>query len=183
MAAAALPLFASASGTAAAAASAGAFIGPVTAAASGAASLAGIGSILSTGLSAASAFGSIMGGNQEAAAFKAQARQSELSARAEELKGRDQADKIRRSLQATLASQNAAFAARGISLNDGTPVNLGNVSKTQASQDIATAQFGAGMAAEAERGSAQQQRSSASSAKIKGYTGAASTLYKGGSLL
>ena len=138
-----------------------------------------IGSVLSTGLTAVSAIGAITGGRQEAAAYKAQARQSELSARAEELKGRDQADKIRRSLQSTLASQNAAFAARGISLNDGTPVNLGNVSKTQASQDIATAQFGAGLAAESERGNAQQLRSSASAAKTKGYTSAGSILYKG----
>ena len=142
-----------------------------------------VGTILSVGMTAASAFGAISGGQQENTAYKAQAKQSELAARAEELRGRDQAVKIRNNLQATLASQNAAFAARGISLNSGTPVNLGNVSKTQASQDVQTAQFGSGMAAEAERGTAAQQRMSGKAAVTKGYMNAASTIYKGASLL
>jgi hypothetical protein len=170
MAAAALPLLTSAGAGATASAIAGSSLF---------AALPSIGSVLSFG----SAIGSIMGGGQEAAVYKAQAKQSELAARTEELKGRDQANKIRDSLRATLASQNAAFAARGISLNSGTPLNLANQSKTQASMDIETAQFGSTMAAEAERGTAQQQRMSASSARTKGYMGAATSLYKGGSLL
>lgn len=136
---------------------------------------------------AGSAFGSIMGGNQQAGVYKAQAAQSELAAKAEELKGRDQADKIRRSLQATLASQNAIFSARGISLSGGTPVNIGNVSKTQAAQDVEMAQFGAGVSAAQERAQGQQYRLSASAAKTAGYTGAVTSLYAGkgsfGSLL
>lgn len=142
-----------------------------------------VGSVLSTGLTAASAFGSIMGGSQQNTVYKAQARQSELAARTEELKGRQQADTIRRSLQATLASQNAAFAARGISLASGTPVNIGNQSRTQAAQDIELAQFGGTLAAEAERGTAQQLRMSGRAAKTTGYTNAATSIYKGGSLL
>lgn len=134
---------------------------------------------ISTVLTAGSALGSIMGGSQQNAVYKAQAKQSELAARAEELKGRDQADKIRRNLQSTLASQNAAFAARGISLSSGTPLSLGNVSRTQAAQDIETAQFGAGTAAAAERGTAQQQRLSGRAALTSGYTNAAASIYKG----
>lgn len=139
----------------------------------------GAGSLITTGLTAASAFGSIMSGQQQAGVYKAQAVQSELAAKTEELKGRQQADTIRRSLQATLASQNAAFAARGISLASGTPVNIGNVSKSNASRDIQTAQFGAGTAAAAERGTAATQRMSASAAKTTGYTTAATSLYAG----
>lgn len=135
--------------------------------------------LIGAGLTAASAFGSVMSGQQESAVYKAQARQSELSARSEELKGREQADRIRRSLQATLASQNAAFAARGISIRSGTPVNIGNVSTTEASRDIETAQFGAGMASAAERGQAGVYRASGRAASTSGYTNAAGTLYSG----
>jgi hypothetical protein len=155
----------------------------VTAGASAGATLAGFGSYVGTGLSILSAGSSIFGGQQQAAVYKAQGVQNELAARQEELKGRDQADKIRRSLQSTLASQNAAFASRGISLASGTPVNLGNVSKTEASYDIQTAQFGAGMSAAAERGTGAQNKISAGAAKLSGYGSAATSLYKSGSLL
>lgn len=181
-----LPLFASPAGTAAAA-SAATTIGPVTAAASGAATLSSFGSLIGTGLTAASAFGSIMGGGQEAAMYKAQAKQSELSAKQEELKGRLQADKIRNSLLATLASQRAAFSARGISLGSGTPVNLASQSYNEASKDIELAQFGAGMASAAELAQADQYKMAGKSSKIKGYTNAGFSLYAGknsfGSLL
>ena len=134
---------------------------------------------IGTGLSILSAGSSIIGGGQQAAAYKAQAAQNELAARQAELQRRDQADKIRRSLQATLASQNAAFAARGISLSSGSPVSLGNVSRNEASYDLQVAQFGSGMTAAAERGNAAQNRISAKSAKVAGYGQAATALYKG----
>lgn len=175
MAAALLPLVASgataigATGVATAATGLGAF-------------MAGTGgTLLSGALTAASAFGSIMGGSQQNAAYKAQAKQYELSARQEELKGRDQADKIRRSLQATLATQRAAWGARGVSSTGGTPVNLAAQSSNDASYDIQLAQFGAGMAAGADRGNGAQARISGSAAKMKGYTDAASRI--GGSLI
>jgi hypothetical protein len=139
------------------------------------------GSLLATGVTAASAFGSIMGGQQQAAVSKSQAKQYELSARAEELKGRDQANRIRESLRSTIASQNAAFASRGIQLGTGTPLALGNVSRNEASRDLQTAQFGSGMAAEAARGTAAQSRATASAQSIKGYADAASSI--GGSLI
>lgn len=122
--------------------------------------------------------GSILGGYQQAGAFKAQAKQSEISARAEELKGRDQALKIKNDLLTTLASQNAAFAARGISLNSGTTRNLAAQSNQRASEDIQRAQFGTGMAAAAERGTAVQQRNAAKSSILSGYTSAAGTASK-----
>lgn len=140
------------------------------------ASLAGAGSLLSTGLTAASAFGQIMGGYQSGAVYKAQAQQAELAAKQEELKGREQADKIRRGLQATLASQNAAFAARGISSASGTPIVLGNVSRTEAARDIETAQFGANIGAAALRGEASQYRMMRRQAVGSGYIGAGSSL-------
>jgi hypothetical protein len=157
-----------------------------TAATSGLIGTAGavtFGGLASTALTGFSVLGAISGGNQQASAYKAQAQQSQLAARQEELKGRQQADNIRRSLQATLASQNAAFSARGISLASGTPANLANVSKNEASNDIQIAQFGAAQSAEANRSQAGQSKLQASSAKIAGYTQAATSAYKMGSLL
>lgn len=143
------------------------------------AALPSIGTVLSAG----SAIGSIMGGSQQNAIYKAQAQQSELAARQEELKGRAQADQIRRSLQSTLASQNAAFGARGISLNSGTPLAISKDSRTQAALDIETAQFGAGQSAAAMRSQAAQSRIEGSAAKTAGYVNAATSIFKGGSLI
>lgn len=143
---------------------------------------AGTAATASTVVGALATAGSIVGtlqaGRQTAASNKAQAQQYELSARQEVLKGREQADNIRRSLQSTLASQNAAFAARGISLNGGTPANLATVSRTNASRDIETAQFGAGMASAAQTGQAAQSRIAASAAKTSSYATAAGSLIK-----
>lgn len=123
------------------------------------------------------ALGSIAGGNQQAAVSKAQAAQYELQARQEELRGREQADQIRRSLQASLASQNAIFRARGISTSTGTPVTLGTVSRTAASRDIDNAMFNSGMSATANRLQGVQSRIEGRSAKATGYTSAATKLY------
>ena len=140
------------------------------------ASLAPSLSLISSGLTAASAFGQIAGGFQENAVYKAQARQSELAAKAEELKGREQADKIRRALQATLASQNAAFAARGISGVSGTPVRLGSVSSNEAARDIELAQFGGQYSGATERAQARIYRASGRSSITKGLAGAGFSL-------
>lgn len=131
------------------------------------------GSLLSGGLTAASLFGTLKAGQTQSAMYKAQAQQYELSARAEELKGRDQADKIRRSLQATLASQNAAFGARGINLNSGTARSLATQSMEQATADISRVQFGAGSATEAARMQASQERTAGKVARTQSYTSAA----------
>jgi hypothetical protein len=132
--------------------------------------------IVSTLLVGAKPAMDIMGGMQQSTLLKTQAQQAELQARQEELKGREQADKIRRSLQATLATQNAVFASRGISTRSGTPVTLGNVSRNEASQDIETAQFNSGQSAFAKRSEAAQLRSSASAAKMAGFGKAFGTL-------
>jgi hypothetical protein len=128
------------------------------------------------GLGLLGAFGSLQAGKYQAAAYKAQSKQYELSAKAEELKGRDQADKIRRSLQSTLASQNAAFGARGISLNSGTARSLATQSMSDASSDISRAQFGSGYAAESLRMEASGARSAARQARIQSYMAAAGGL-------
>lgn len=172
-----LATFATSAGTEAAIASAGATIGPVTAAASGLGTLSTFGSILSPIMTIGSALGQVSSGMQQSAVYKAQAQQYQLAAKQEELKGREQADRIRRSLQANLASQNAIFGARGISTKSGTPVTLARQSMTEAGADIETAMFNAGQGAGALRSQATQSKISANSAKMAGYTGAAGKLY------
>lgn len=137
----------------------------------------GLGSFIAPAFSLLSAAGQANAGNQQAQIAAAQQRQYELSARQEELKGREQADKIRRGLQATLASQKAIFAGRGISPLSGTPMSIGNDSRTQASIDIEDAMFNAGTAASALRGQGYQSRLEGNAARTTAYGNAAKTLY------
>lgn len=150
---------------------------PETAAAIGASStfaaLPSAGTLLSVG----SAASSIMGGSQGAAVSKMQARQAELSARQEELKGREQAAQIRRQLSASLASQNAIFAARGINPTMGTPRVLSQESASQAARDIDITRFGAAQSAGALRSQAKQYQIEGSSKRFEGFAKAGTSLY------
>ncbi len=178
MAEALLATFATQAGTGAAIASAGATVGPVTAAASGLGTLSAIGSVLSPIMTVGSAIGQVSAGMQSSAIYKAQAQQYQLAAKQEELRGREQADRIRRALQKDLASQNAIFSARGIATGTGTPVTLARKSMTEAGADIETAMFSAGQSAGAFRSQAGQSRISAGASKSAGLIGAAETIYR-----
>lgn len=136
------------------------------------AALPSIGTVLSAG----SAISSIMGGQQGAAVSKMQARQAELAAKQEELKGRETAATIRRQLNASLASQNAIFAARGIAPG-GTTQTLVNESSSAAARDIEIARFGASQSASALRSQAQQYQVEGSAKKLSGFADAGKSFY------
>lgn len=159
-------------GTAAAATAAGSFIGPVTAAQSAAGTL----SLLSPVFSGISALGSIAGGFSDNSAYKAQAKQQALQARAEEIKGKQQANAIQDNLRRTLAAQNAAFAARGISPQSGSPVVLGRESREAAMNDIDVARFNSEMASMQGYQQAAQTKSKGKSALYSGILNAGSLL-------
>ncbi len=182
-----LAAFATEAGTAAAATAAGSAIGPVTAAASGAGTLSIIGNVGGSLLTGVSVLGSIQSGRQQAVISKAQAAQYELTAKQEELRGRQQADSIRRALQANLATQRAVFSARGVNPNTGTPLVFSQQSQTAAGRDIDTAMYSAGMDAAQNRLAASQQRIESKTSASGGYMDAAAKLYGGrdmfGSLL
>lgn len=125
-------------------------------------------------------FGNITGASQIEATAKANAKQSELAAKAEELKGRAQADKIRNALLSTLASQRAAFSARGLGLGSGTFKNVQAQSYTEANKDIEFTKFGAALNAEQLYGQAKQQKLEGKYGKYKAYTDFA---FKMGSLI
>lgn len=105
-----------------------------------------------------SAAASLIGGIQGFQASKMQAKQAELASRQEELRGRQSALAVKSNLEKTLASQNAIFAARGISLSSGTPTTLSQQSIKQASYDIDAARFGAGQASDALKAQARQYK-------------------------
>lgn len=128
------------------------------------------------GFGALGVFSSLQAGRYQAAAYKSQSRQGELAARAEELRGRDQADKIKRTLQATLASQNAAFGSRMVALGSGTPRSIASLTNSEASADISRAQFGAGYGAAVSRAGASEARMAGRQAAMQGYIGAATSL-------
>lgn len=130
--------------------------------------VAGMGSLLT----------SVQSGRQQAAVYKMQGQQAQMAAQQEELRGREQADKIRQALQRTLASQNATFAARGISPNSGTPRVIANESRSEASRDIELARFGAGQSAFKHSSEAGQYVVSSRSARLSGFGSALNNIYK-----
>lgn len=130
-----------------------------------------------TALTVGSAVGSISSGLQAGQAAKLQARQAELSAKQEELRGRQSATAIRQSMNSALASQNAIFGARNVATGMGTPRTISAETATQASRDIATAQFGAGQASEALKAQAGQYRIEGKAKKIGGFAEAGKSLY------
>lgn len=142
----------------------------------GALSSLGGGSLLSGLLTGASAFGQLAAGDMSASLMNLQAQQSELSARYETIKGRQQALQIRKELDRNLASQNATFAARGSLAGEGSSAAAAEASKINAAEDIDLATFGAAMGSESERFEAAQYRAKGASAKTAGTVNAIKTV-------
>lgn len=135
-----------------------------------------IATVASVGLTAASAFSSIQAGNQQAAGLQLQARQAELNARAERLRGRQQATLIQEQLNKDLASQNAIFAARGVLQGEGSAEAAQETAKANASRDIDLARFNADQAAFSAEQRASNARSDASAARTGGFISALDTV-------
>lgn len=179
--ASALAILATTAGTASAA-SAGAAAGAtvVTAAASGAATLSALGSGLLTigglGLTGAGALGQMQAGQQQASALNAQSRQSELDARMELLRGREQATVLAKQRDRDLASANAVFATRGIATGEGSAAAALQEAQRVSSQDIQRTQFGAQLSSASKKTTAQSFRSDASAARQAGFSGAVSSI-------
>ena len=132
--------------------------------------------IIGTGISAFSTF---QAGRAESANLKFQAKQASLMAKAAEISGKEQQNSIREELLRNLASANAAFAARGISISSGTPAEARIESIRAAEQSIRSAQLGTIVEAEAARNQAEVYRQGARSAMTGAYLGAGSTLFTG----
>lgn len=140
------------------------------------AALPSIGSMLAIGGTAASMFGSISAGQQKSDILNLQARQSELDARYETLKGKEQSRIIQKNLERDLASQNAYFATRGLLEGEGSAETAMITSKESATKDINAAMFGSEYASNVSNLQATQYRMSGRSAETSGYTNALGTL-------
>ncbi len=104
---------------AASAASAAGTAGTAATAGTGAASGISAGSLLSGGVQAFGALAAIRSGEINSAMMKGQARDTELQGKAEYIQGLQEANDARDRLLKTLAQQNAAAGAGGISLESG----------------------------------------------------------------
>lgn len=135
-----------------------------------------IGTIASVGLTAASAFSSIQAGNAESANLKVQARQADLNARTDALRGKQEAAAISDQLNRDLASQNALFGARGLVQSEGSAQAAQEVSRLNASRDIDLARFDAETAAANSKQQSANLKSDAKAAKKSGFLQAVNTI-------
>ncbi len=146
-----------------------------TTAATTAASSYGISSLLGDLLTGASAMSSIMGGIQTYHQMKASARDSELQAGQEKLKATQQSNLIRENMLQEVASANAMFGARGISMA-GSPEQVIRESANQANQDINMTKANGRLAALQHQSQAKQYRQNAAYSLLNGFGNAAFTL-------
>jgi hypothetical protein len=72
----------------------------------------------------------------QAALMRVQARQGELSARGEELRGTAEAQSVRETLLRTLAAQQARYSAAGLALGEGTPLTLEEEAQAEAERQL-----------------------------------------------
>ena len=177
-------LFATSAGTASAATAAGSVVGPVTAGASGASALglpAAFGttsiipslSFLQSGMSLASMAGDIFGGASAGRAAAQQlAQQAEedfLSAKQDELQGKQEQNDINENLLQTIASQRLAFSGAGIDFSFGSPASLERNRTRQAEMQLGTSRDNARIKTLARRRAGYNslsQRSQAQSAPV-----------------
>lgn len=166
-------LFATSSGTAAAASAAGSTIGPVTAAASGASAIGSTLSSLSTlttGLTLASMasdiFGGVTAGKSIAEQLEQQAEQDLLNARQEELAGQQERNDISENLRQTIASQRLAYSAGGVDYSFGTGEALEKNLRRRAELQLGTSRDNTRLKTLARRREAYIKRSQISQAQF-----------------
>ena len=125
--------------------------------------------------------------SNQAALMRIQARQGELAARGEELRGQAEAQSVRETLLRTLAAQQARYAAAGLVLGEGTPLTLEEEAQTEAERQLEVIRTNAQLNAESRRiGAANTEARAllltdqAAFARIAGPLSAAATLAEGG---
>lgn len=139
---------------------------------SGAATGITAGTLLATGLGGLSSFAQFQAGRAENAMAKAQARQSEVNARLEGVKGRQEALAIKEQRDRTIASINATFASRGGSTTSGSPLTAMRISESNAAGALDTSNFNANMRSLSDRNKAATLRAEGKSAQQIGFVNA-----------
>lgn len=137
------------------------------------------GTLISVGSTALSAVGMYSSGKSQQAANNYQARNAELQAKQEQLKGMSQALATRDELHRANASQKAIFATRGQDLSGyGSATAAYDASRDAATRDLQTIMYGANVASTGQLAQSSQYRAEGKAAAYGGYVGAVSTAMK-----
>lgn len=129
----------------------------------------------------ASLFGSMstIGGiSQYAAMMQDQARWADIQARQEELRGLQESNKIKQSLIATMAAQNARWGFAGIDIGSGTPVAAQEAAAREADYQLDTSRDMAAIRAASRRATASRLRTTARSLRSEGYVRGGTSLLR-----
>lgn len=148
------------------------FAAPLLAAGALAGGTATAGTLLAVGLGGLSSFAQFQAGRVENAMAKAQARQAEVNARLETVKGKQEALAIKEQRDRTIASINATFASRGGSTASGSPLTAMRISESNAANALDTSNFNASMRSLSDRNRASTLRAEGKSAQQIGFINA-----------
>lgn len=127
------------------------------------------GTMLAVGAGALSSFAMFKQGQTENAMAKAQARQADVNAKLEDVKGRQEALAIKEQRDRTIASINASFAARGGVTTSGTPFAGQVISEKNAATMLDTANFNSRMRSLSDTNRAATLRAEGRSAQQIGF--------------
>lgn len=143
----------------------------VGAAGGSAATATTVGSLLSyagTAVSAFSALQSFSAGRQQAASYKFQAMQQDLSNRTEKVKAKEAENEARRRFISTLSSTQAAFSARGVNVGVGTPQGALIDIAGESARDLGALKFNTDMGFMQGQAQSQQYRMAGKQASTQG---------------
>jgi hypothetical protein len=127
------------------------------------------GTLLAVGLGGLSSYAQFQKGRTENEMAKAQARQADVNARLETVKGKQEGLAIKEQRDRTIASINATFAARGGSTNSGSPLTAMRISENNAANALDTSNFNSSMRSLSDRNRASTLRAEGKSAQQIGF--------------
>lgn len=149
--------------------------------------LGALASVASTGLRLLEGQASARAAAGQAALMRVQARQSEMAARGEELRGQAEAQGVRETLLRTLAAQQARYSAAGVALGEGTPLTIEQEAQAEAERQLEVIRTQTALNAESRRiGAANAETRAllladqAAFARLAGPLSAGATLAEGG---
>lgn len=128
--------------------------------------------LIGVGIGGLSSFAQFQKGKTENEMAKAQARQADVNARLETVKGKQEGLAIKEQRDRTIASINATFAARGGSTNSGSPLTAMRISENNAANALDTSNFNSSMRSLSDRNRASTLRAEGKSAQQIGFINA-----------
>jgi hypothetical protein len=141
-----------------------------------------LGGVLSSALALSSAGMTLGGALSQQRMLSAQAEWSDFNATSEQLRGEQEANRVRDALVRTLASNNAGRAAAGVDLS-GSALDVDAEAAAQAEREVSIVRGNAAARAGSASAGAQSQRVGANAALLSGAGQAASSLFTYGQRL